>query len=66
MEYPLVSVQPQNLLLLIHLAPMTDFDYFNGLGLIIDRIHDAVVALAKSVAFLSRELFVAVRAWTVG
>jgi len=45
---------------------MTDFDYFNGSRLIVDCIHDAVVALAKPVAFLSRELFVAVRAWTVG
>ena len=51
---------------LIHLASMADFDYFNGSGLIIDRIDDTVIALAESVAFLSGELFVAVRARAMG
>src|SRR5438105_4196720 len=54
------------LLFPIYLPPMANLDDLNGSPFVIDRIYNAVVSLADTISFLTRDLFVAVRAWIPG
>lgn len=46
----------------IDLPPVADLDDLHDASLIVNRVHDAVIALADAVPFLPGELFIAWRA----